>query len=200
MNKEVRMMAGTPSVVDGEHKKIEGCAIRFEQRSQLLRYGETSFYEVVSRGAIDEQTLAQCDIKAYMQHDPNRLLGRSYKGSGTLDLELREDGLYFSLELPNTPTGQEAFELVKRGDIRGCSFAFWDVESEWSALEDGTALRTITRMPNLDDVSIVVNPAYECTEVSVRGLDLMTQEEEQPEQEEEEGVSDLYFDELEAMI
>lgn len=200
---EVRMMSGQLTS-DSDSRTIGGSAILYDTRSQRLFYEGKEFYEVIQRGAIDEETLRASDIKAYIDHNSNRLLARSYKGSGTLSLELRSDGVYFSLEAPNTVTGDEALELVKRGDIRGCSFAFWGAEDRWDKLEDGTYLRTITKIPHIDDVSIVVRPAYESTSVSVRGLQALLEEETQADETEEtpqrECVSESYYTELEELI
>lgn len=198
---EVRMMSGELTS-DSDSRVIGGSAILYDVRSQKLFYEGKEFYEVIQRGAIDEETLRSSDIKAYVDHNSNRLLARSYKGDGTLSLELREDGVYFALEAPNTSTGNEALELVRRGDIRGCSFAFWGAEDRWDKLEDGTYLRTITRIPHIDDVSIVVRPAYESTSVSVRGLqELLTEERaEEQAQQEPADIPESYYTELEEQV
>lgn len=189
---EVRSFAIEPTV-EKDSRTIRGVAIRFNEESVELGFGDLRFREVISSDAITPETLANSDIKAYMGHNVDKLLARSNMGSGTLKLELREDGLYFEFEAPNTASGDEALELIRRGDIRGCSFAFWDALSTWEERADGTYLRTITSLPHLDDVSIVVTPAYTCTEVSVRGLDKM--KEEKPAL-----VPASYYNDLEASL
>lgn len=189
---EVRSFAIEPTV-EKDSRTIRGVAIRFNEESVELGFGDLRFREVISSGAVTPETLANSDIKAYMGHSTDKLLARSNMGSGTLKLELREDGLYFEFEAPHTASGDEALELIRRGDIRGCSFAFWDAHSTWEERSDGTYLRTITSLPNLDDVSIVVTPAYTCTEVSVRGLDKI--KEEKPDL-----VPTSYYNNLEASL
>lgn len=189
---EVRSFAIEPTV-EKDSRTIRGVAIRFNEESVELCFGDLRFREVISSDAITPETLANSDIKAYTCHNIDKLLARSNMGSGTLKLELREDGLYFEFEAPHTAAGDEALELIRRGDIRACSFAFWDALSTWEEMPDGTYLRTITSLPHLDDISIVVTPAYTCTEVSVRGLDKM--KEEKPDL-----VPSSYYNDLEASL
>lgn len=190
---EVRSVSIEPTA-EKDSRTIRGVAIRFGEESVELGFGDFRFKEVIARGAITEETLAKSDIKAYMGHNSDKLLARSNMGSGTLKLELREDGLYFEFEAPHTATGDEALELIRRGDIRGCSFAFWDALSTWEELQDGTYKRTITSLPHLDDISVVVTPAYECTDVSVRGLERF-KEEQAPKL-----VPASYYNDLEASL
>lgn len=210
-NKEVRSCAIEP-IAKEDSRTIRGTALRFDEPSIPLSYGGKIFTEVISRSAITEEVLQRSDIKAYISHNTDRLLARSCRGAGSLTLELDDAGLHFEFDAPHTQTGDEALELIRRGDIRGCSFAFYNAEDKWEKREDGTYVRTITSIPCIDDVSIVVSPAYECTEVSVRGLERLNEEQKpQPEEKAEETtaeeqepqpeeVSDAYYNELEAVI
>jgi HK97 family phage prohead protease len=99
------------------------------------------------------------------------LLGR--QRSGTLRVNEDSVGLYFRCNVANTIAGRDAFNLIKRGDISGCSFAFaidgtdgdnWD--ETISDPEDGRSivLRKISRA-KLYDVSVVTSPAYQDTSI-----------------------------------
>ena len=57
--------------------------------------------------------------------------------------------------------------MIKRGDLTGCSFAFYSTGESWSK-SNGMDIRTITKINRFDDVSIVTSPAYKSTTVSVR--------------------------------
>lgn len=59
-----------------------------------------------------------------MNHDFATLLARSKRGEGTLQYDVDERGVHFSFDAPNTDDGDRALELVRRGDIDGCSFMF----------------------------------------------------------------------------
>ena len=65
------------------------------------------------------------------------------------------------------------YELVKRGDISQCSFAFVVAEDTWKydETDDENDLRTINKISELWDVSLVTYPAYEGTSVDARSAD-----------------------------
>ena len=62
--------------------------------------------------------------------------------------------------------------MVQRGDLFGSSFAFGVDEKtvKWEKLKDGMMLRKISNIVILQDVSIVSDPAYGGTDVSVRSM------------------------------
>ena len=66
----------------------------------------------------------QSDIYARLNHREDTVLARSRYGEGTLHLELRNDGLFYSFEAPHTAAGDELLEHIKRGEISTSSFAF----------------------------------------------------------------------------
>jgi hypothetical protein len=111
-----------------------------------------------------------------MFHNQQLLLARSNKGAGTLTYEVDEKGVKFSFEAPNTVDGDKALELVRRGDIGGCSFAFTtryydDACVERSAkVVNGTTMITYTvkAVTGIYDFTITDNPAYPDTSVEAR--------------------------------
>ena len=116
---------------DTPSRTITGYAILFDSPSApLWSDDESEAREVIAPEAITKEVLDGCDIKFTMYHDRQLILGRSNKGAGTLEYFVDEKGVGFNLELPKSPNGDEALELVSRGDISGCSFAFttryWD--------------------------------------------------------------------------
>ena len=154
---------------DGEEqaRTITGYAVVFNQRSEYM-----GFFETIVPGAITDETIQISDIVMTYQHNPSWMLARSKYGEGTLKLELDDHGLKFTFEVPNTTIGNDMLELIKRGDLTGCSFAFSidpsvpDAE-KWIE-EDGIYHRYIHHIDRLYDCSIVVTPAYEGTSVSAR--------------------------------
>ena len=68
--------------------------------------------------------LDNSDVFARMNHSDDYVLARSKKGEGSLILELRDDGVYYMFEAPNTEKGNELLEHIKRGEITASSFAF----------------------------------------------------------------------------
>lgn len=168
-DKEVRYLNHPVEVRAGEDGKesrtITGYAMVFESESL-----DMGFTEVIRRGAITEELINNSDVIACWMHNPSWMLARSVNGEGTLKLELDDTGLKYTFEAPNTSTGNDVLELIKRGDVKGSSFAFVVAPEgdEWIDRGDGNYIRYINRIAGLYDVSPVVNPAYEGTSVSAR--------------------------------
>lgn len=144
-----------------EGKKLTGYAARFNVETDL---GE--FIEVIRPGAFT-RTLAAAtaaNVRAIYEHDGKALLGRL--GAGTLRLEEDADGLKFELDLPETTLGRDLAELVKRGDVAGCSFGFLPVADAWT---DGVKPVRELRDVDLFEITITASPAYDATTVQVRG-------------------------------
>lgn len=173
---------------EDESRHIEGYGSVFNSRSLDLG----GFQEIIAPGAFDG-VIERSDVKALLDHNAERgILARSRNGKGSLSLELDERGLKYSFDAPHTNLGDEVVEGLKRGDYSQSSFAF-TVESEsWTKEEDGSYLRTINKIGNLYDVSIVANPAYTDTSVALRSLDAFKAQEETqiPEEIKEEVKED----------
>lgn len=185
LKKEIRSFGGdsAPKVAEGS-RHIEGYAIVFNQRSQLLFDWNSGqpVYEIISPDAINDELLRSCDIKALLEHNPGRMLARSRNGAGSLSLEIDSHGLKYSFDAPNTSEGDYALEEIKRGDYFGSSFCYTDSDVSYS--KEGDALiRTVKKIDQLFDVSIVSDPAYMTTSVETRSIaeilnpDLKNQEE-----------------------
>lgn len=177
------------SEVLADNKTIYGKAISFETLSVDLG----GFRETIKRGAITQELIDNSDIFARTNHDNDYILARSKNGKGSLSLELRNDGLYFSFELPNTEKGNELREHIKRGEITQCSFAFNAAKEKNAEVwrnENGIIYRDIYKIGYLGDVAPVYNPAYEETYVSMRAKEcvktLKEEEELKAMQEEDE--------------
>jgi len=171
---------------DGGKSVMTGYAAKYNKWSEDLG----GFFERIKEGAFDE-ALKDCDVRALKNHDKNLLLGRT--ASKTLRLESNTVGLKFELDIPDTTTGRDTAEEIKRGDISGCSFAFRVGSDEWKNLEDGRVERTVTKIERLYDIGPVTYPAYHDTTVAVRSLDQFRQtasekaaEDEQTEKETKE--------------
>ncbi|MAO13718.1 HK97 family phage prohead protease [Marinobacter sp.] len=146
------------SAVVSKGRTLYGYAARFNEPTDL-----GVFTEVIRPGAF-QRSLASDEaqrIRAIYEHDARSLLGRL--GSGTLRLWEDEKGLAFEVDLPDTQLGKDLAVLVERGDVAGCSFAFYPQAVEW----DGDT-RHLTDV-NLDEITITANPAYDVTNVDVRG-------------------------------
>jgi len=82
-------------------------------------------------------------------------------------------GLRFDVDVPNTTTGNDTLEEVRRKDISGCSFSFIVAEEDIKTFDDGRPMeRTIVKIGKLFDVGPVTWPAYKETTVVSRSLDI----------------------------
>ena len=171
-----------------EGNTVVGKAIAFDSPSKDL-----GFIETIKRGAITQELLDESDVFARMNHSEDYILARWNKGKGSLNLELREDGLYFDFEIPNTEKGNELREHIKRGEITQCSFAFVvssDDNAERWYKKNGVTYREINKIGWLGDVAPVFNPAYEDTIVSLRAQQMVAKlntedEDEKPKEDEQ---------------
>ena len=161
---EKRSFLGSTTV---SGRRVSGYAIIFDSPSEILFVSGRKCREVIKRSAVDENLLRRSDIKCYVNHNPERMVARSNKGKGSLMLSIDSKGLRFEFEAPHTADGDYLVEMIKRGDLTGCSFAFYSTGESWSK-SNGMDIRTITKINRFDDVSIVTSPAYKSTTVSVR--------------------------------
>jgi len=171
---EIRSFGGEAAPTINE-RTIEGYAIVFNKRSEVMldwdsNIGWRKFVEIISPDALKAEDLKKYDIRALVEHNRERLLARSRYGTGTLELDVDEHGLFYRFEAPNTADGNYAVEMVKRGDISGSSFAFRVENDSWEK-EGDIWVRTINGFSGLYDVTITTDPAYQQTEVSVRSLE-----------------------------
>ena len=147
---------------------VVGHASVYDSRSNNLG----GFYEFIERGAFTEELIANSDVRALINHDPNLILARNT--SGTLNLTADERGLKYEFEMPETSYGKDLAISMKRGDITQSSFAFTVAEDDWSTDDEGNNIRTIKKIDRLYDVSPVTYPAYNMAEsdlvVAKRGL------------------------------
>ena len=164
---------------DGEapSRTITGYAILFNVPSAPLWTDEDSeAREVIAPEAITKEVLDGCDIKFTMFHDRQLILARSKNGAGTLTYVVDEKGVKFEFDAPNTADGDKALELVRRGDLSGCSFAFtthyWNkdfVERTAKVVNGFTEVTyTVKAVTGVYDFTLAADPAYPDTSVEAR--------------------------------
>jgi HK97 family phage prohead protease len=128
------------------------------------------FTEVIREGAFQRSLKSRNEIKLFMNHNTDVVLGSTR--AGTLKLTEDSRGLLAQANLPDTNAGRDLSVLMKRGDVSSMSFGFSvpPKGDSWSA--DG-ATRELNQV-RLHEVSIVTGfPAYGATTASVRSLDIL---------------------------
>jgi HK97 family phage prohead protease len=151
---------------------IGGYAAKYNVRSTMLG----TFREQIMPGAFTRALKEQSHpVVALWNHDPNFLLGSTR--SGTLTLDTDDEGMRYSVEVPDTQLGRDLSTLIARGDVWGSSFAFVIGQETWDKDEDGTAIRSVHEVEGVYDVSPVLTPAYEqaTTGVAVRSYERFLQ-------------------------
>jgi HK97 family phage prohead protease len=121
----------------------------------LIPYGVESrdlggFREIIDAGALTGADLS--DLIATREHDRAHLLGRH---PTTLTTEDRADGFAWSVELPQSPVGEDVRVAVERGDLRSTSWRMVVGRDRW----DGD-VRHIEQISELRDVTVTAAPAY----------------------------------------
>jgi HK97 family phage prohead protease len=144
--------------------QFSGYAAVFNSDSEPL-----PFTERIAPGAFRGSLQNRNDIKLLWNHSTGDVLASTR--SGTLRISEDARGLYVEADMANTTVGNDARELIKRGDVDSMSFGFTVARGgdEWNS--EGT-VRTLNRV-SLHEVSIVAFPAYTATAgtTAVRGLD-----------------------------
>jgi HK97 family phage prohead protease len=143
--------------------QIEGYACVFDSPSVDLG----GFVEVIKQGAFTDSLQSDdLDVIANIDHDNCRMLARYSPaiGADTLTLTQDDHGLLVAFDIPDTTDGHDVVWHLSKKNVSKMSFCFVATEEEMS--EDGKT-RTVVKA-TLHDVSIVLFPAYEATEVELR--------------------------------
>ena len=138
-------------------------------------------YEILEPGCITQDVFDRSDVIYNNNHSTRieDMIGRCYKGKGTLSIKPGERNVEISCDYPNTTVGNDTLEQIRLGNVFGMSFAFRD---DYEDTENGVSyertnetidgkevwLRHVKRIVELYDVANVTHPAYEQTDVATR--------------------------------
>ena len=169
---------------DGQPSRtVVGHPIVYGVRSvNLTPWSDTRVvYEVLEPGCISPDVFNRSDVIYNNNHSTRieDMIGRCYKGKGTLQIMPNERNVEISCDYPNTTTANDTLEQIRLGNVFGMSFAFRD---DWEDTENGVSyertnetidgkevwIRHVKRIVELYDVANVTHPAYEQTDVATR--------------------------------
>lgn len=138
-------------------------------------------YEVLEPGCISPDVFNRSDVIYNNNHSMRieDMLGRCYKGKGTLQMTPNERNVEIRCDYPKTTTANDTLEQIRLGNVFGMSFSFRD---DWEDTENGVSyertnetidgkevwIRHVKRIVELYDVANVTHPAYEQTDVATR--------------------------------
>lgn len=151
---------------------LSGRPVVYNSRTDL-----GTFDEIIMPGALDETDLK--DVRFLVNHDTKMIpLARSRRNNGnsTMTLKVTDQGLELEearLDIRNNTTAAALYSAVSRGDISGMSFMFVIDGEEWEDLETDHPLRKITKIATLIEISAVMFPAYEDTDINARSKEAL---------------------------
>lgn len=148
---------------DADGTVLAGYAALFNSASEEM----WGFREEIAPGAFSRTLSEGADVRALVDHDPSKILGRTT--SKTLTLEEDDRGLKVFIDPPDTTIGRDVVESVRRGDLSQMSFAFRVQAEEWRD-EQSEMPKRVLKEVDLFDVSVVTYPAYKDTTVGLRGF------------------------------
>ena len=171
-NTELRSCVGAIELRQSESGKdtVFGYALKFG-----VPYDMGWFTEEIQRGALDGADLT--DVRILFNHDQNLILGRTKAGTAKVGID--EVGMWYMAELPDSPTGQNVKEALRRGDIDQSSWAF-SISTDESGRskgdkwmnKDGKDYRVITSVRAVYDASPVTYPANPDTTAAKRSKEI----------------------------
>ncbi|WP_309479117.1 HK97 family phage prohead protease [Brevibacillus agri] len=172
--KEIRALPAKLEIrsSEGEEGKrtITG-SIKYNTDSAEMRdwYGDT-FVETIDKEAFKD-SIASRNVVGLWSHDTAQVLGNTK--SGTLRLTNTESELRFELDIPNTTVGNDAWELIQRGDVDGVSFGMRVTKDKWTSekRDDKRIYKRLILNAELYEISPVAFPAYPANEVATRSLE-----------------------------
>ncbi|WP_245809656.1 HK97 family phage prohead protease [Cohnella massiliensis] len=179
--KEIRALPVTFEVRENESedgKRTITGAIKYNTESAEMRdYWGDVFVETIDKEAFKD-SLAARNVVGLWSHDAAQVLGNTK--SGTLRLTNMENELRFELDIPNTTVGNDAWELIQRGDVDGVSFGMKVTKDKWSSekRDNGRIYRRNILNAELYEISPVAFPAYPANEVAARSLEEFKAEEQ----------------------
>lgn len=139
-----------------ESPAIEGRAIPFNIASP----NREGFRELILPEAV-EGVIEKSDIFLLYNHDKSQgFLARNKKGKGSLQIDVREDGVYFSFVPANDNLSTYVKDRIMRGELDETSWAFTIEKDTWVKGSDGVWDRTINKFERLYDFSIVDQSYY----------------------------------------
>ena len=145
---------------EDEGMKVKGNPVVFNSETVLYEIDGIEYKEKIDSKALDGADLS--DIILNIDHEGKPAAKTK---NGTLQVEIKADGLYIEADLSKNETGRELYEDIKNGFFDSMSFAFVVDEDEYDKI---THTRTIKKIKKCYDVSAVTFPAYNKAKISAR--------------------------------
>ncbi len=139
---------------------VEGYAVRFDSPTVLFEINGVEYKEQIDSRAFEDCNMS--DVIFNYNHG-GKVVARTR--NHTLQLEVREDGLYIRARLDGTEEGRRLYDEIKGGYIDRMSFQFSIREESY---DKENHMWTVRKLKRLYDVSAVDIPAYDDTSIEAR--------------------------------
>jgi hypothetical protein len=171
-NRDYRNFASFEIRADEENEElfVEGKACSFDDPTVLYSFNGIDYKEQIDSRAFED---AEMEDVIFNYNHGGKVVARTR--NDTLELNVKEDGLYVKAKLDGTEEGRKLYEEIKGGYIDKMSFAFSVQEDSYDTDEH---LRTVRKVKRLYDVSAVDIPAYDSTSVAARSFEKLEKEKE----------------------
>lgn len=143
-----------------EQMIVEGYAVRFNSPTVLFENNGIEYKEQIDSRAFEG---AKMDDVIFNYNHGGKVIARTR--NKTLELEVREDGLYMRADLSGTEEGRRLYEEIKGGYIDRMSFQFTIKEESY---DKENHMWTVRKVKRLYDVAAVDIPAYDDTSIEAR--------------------------------
>lgn len=144
--------------IEPDEMLIEGYPIVFEKEVKLYDAELKEWYmESIARTAFDNCDMS--DVCGKYNHNDNVMIVCRTRNN-SLELEVKEYGVFTRWHLCNTSTNRDIYEMVKTKLLCEGSFAFYIRNYEEWRDKEGMLHRRITDIETLTDVALCPNGAY----------------------------------------
>lgn len=150
--------------MDLNGRRIMGTVLAYDEIGTIA----PGIYEAISKDAVHKVLAKDSDQRAYLEHDHSKLLGRTT--SGTLRFDAGSEQLRFELDLPTTSHGEDALELVRRGDLTDVSFGFNPGSYRTAKAPDGSPVIYWDSFTSFNEVSLVSKGSYPSSKAFTRSF------------------------------
>lgn len=137
----------------GKKLVLRGYPILFNTETKIFDFWYGEIRETILPTALEGTNLNDVYLVGGHQVTPEKVLARN---NINMRMEVDETGLFFEAELPNTQYARDIYNLVESGLVDGMSFGFTCSDE----VNEATAIRTITHIDELYEITITPFPAY----------------------------------------
>lgn len=141
---------------------VSGKAVCFSETAPLIKINGEQYFEMIMPTVFNGVDFSE--VCLYYNH--NDYVYATTKNK-SLEIDVRQDGLYFRAHLPDTSNSRDLYTLIDKKFIDKCSFGF-AIAKDGEDFDEKTKTFIVRKIDRLFELSVVDFPAYSNTSVSAR--------------------------------